>query len=522
MKSKWVKIILVLAAILLVLTTFLLSSHAHSKSAVDRYKGQLRAAGEKLNVDDLLPPRVDPEKNGAKLFFEACQYRTYNGAIDTNAPPAMQTVAPGKAMVGYRQPEIVSWYVSGYPTNNVSVAMTNSWQHIREELNHDKQALELLHELSKYSKLDFGVNYHSLGSMNFNHLAKIKGAELFLSAATIADLNRGDTASSVTNIHAMLAIVNACKDERTIISHLVRFANTAIASGPQWEVLQATNLTDSELGLLQQDWEQMEFIEPMEKALEMERLWGIANIQNLRTSNSPSLSLNIGLFPSPSSGTPGFAGFFTEIKQLGQAARRKASDALWRVSWSYSDELRIMQGDQVTIECVRQIETNGYFESALAEKDRKISALGLGTNADWLRNQLDDTIYGSLVGEVGILGTTTQRILSIEASRRMMIAAIALKRYQLRRGTWPAELKALVPEFLSEIPKDPVDGQPLRYRRNTDGTFLLYSIGSDYKDDGGDGTFTSQAHYWLRARDWVWPQPATAEEIQNYYKNLPK
>ena len=31
-----------------------------------------------------------------------------------------------------------------------------------------------------------------------------------------------------------------------------------------------------------------------------------------------------------------------------------------------------------------------------------------------------------------------------------------------------------------------MDGQPLRYRRNADGTFLLYSIGENGKDDGGN------------------------------------
>ena len=77
---------------------------------------------------------------------------------------------------------------------------------------------------------------------------------------------------------------------------------------------------------------------------------------------------------------------------------------------------------------------------------------------------------------------------------------------------------------LSEVPRDPVDGKPLRYRLNSDGTFLLYSIGQDYKDDGGDPTSTAPiaTFYWLRGRDWVWPQPATPQEIQYYYGHPPK
>jgi hypothetical protein len=78
------------------------------------------------------------------------------------------------------------------------------------------------------------------------------------------------------------------------------------------------------------------------------------------------------------------------------------------------------------------------------------------------------------------------------------------------------------------LPLDPVDGQPLRYRRNSDGTYLLYSIGENGVDDGGnpsleDNTDNSSA-YWpnLHALDWVWPQPATPAEVQYFYDHPPK
>ena len=83
-----------------------------------------------------------------------------------------------------------------------------------------------------------------------------------------------------------------------------------------------------------------------------------------------------------------------------------------------------------------------------------------------------------------------------------------------------------MPEFLSAVPLDPVDGEPSRYKLNSDGTFLLYSIGENGKDDGGNPSLVKDAEgsslNWLnpRALDWVWPQPATEEEIQAYYKNI--
>jgi hypothetical protein len=83
-----------------------------------------------------------------------------------------------------------------------------------------------------------------------------------------------------------------------------------------------------------------------------------------------------------------------------------------------------------------------------------------------------------------------------------------------------------VPEFVPAVPLDPIDGQPLRYRPNADGTFLLYSVGENGVDDGGNPSLekgvTSSNYYWQndRALDWVWPQPATEEDIQAYYKKL--
>jgi hypothetical protein len=105
----------------------------------------------------------------------------------------------------------------------------------------------------------------------------------------------------------------------------------------------------------------------------------------------------------------------------------------------------------------------------------------------------------------------------------VVVTAIALKRYELQHHQLPNTLDELIPEFLKSIPTDYMDGQPLRYRRNGDGTFLLYSVGENGLDDGGNPAFLkyvqSSNYYWQNSEaiDWVWPQPATSEEIQAYY-----
>ena len=108
-----------------------------------------------------------------------------------------------------------------------------------------------------------------------------------------------------------------------------------------------------------------------------------------------------------------------------------------------------------------------------------------------------------------------RKAMTVEAGRQITVAAIALKRYQIKHGNYPPDLNSLVPEFVPNVPFDPMDGQQLRYRPKADGTFLLYSIGENGKDDNGNPSLErgvqSKSLYWQNARalDWVWPQPVT-------------
>ncbi len=71
-----------------------------------------------------------------------------------------------------------------------------------------------------------------------------------------------------------------------------------------------------------------------------------------------------------------------------------------------------------------------------------------------------------------------------QAVLRSAAAAVAAERYRRAQGRWPASLADLIPAQLREVPADPYDGAPLRYRRLDDGV-VIYSVGPDGKDDGG-------------------------------------
>jgi hypothetical protein len=70
------------------------------------------------------------------------------------------------------------------------------------------------------------------------------------------------------------------------------------------------------------------------------------------------------------------------------------------------------------------------------------------------------------------------------AEIHMAQTALAVERFRLVKQGLPENLNQLIPEFLPAVPKDPCDGQPLRFRRLENG-YLIYSVGKDGQDNGG-------------------------------------
>ncbi|HEY4311494.1 MAG TPA: hypothetical protein VGN12_18745 [Pirellulales bacterium] len=86
----------------------------------------------------------------------------------------------------------------------------------------------------------------------------------------------------------------------------------------------------------------------------------------------------------------------------------------------------------------------------------------------------------------GIMSTFSDVEHAIQA-RDAAEVVIALVLFHRKTATWPASLNELVPDLLPAVPADRYDGQPLRYRLR-DGRPVVYSIGPDRHDDGGQST----------------------------------
>ena len=98
------------------------------------------------------------------------------------------------------------------------------------------------------------------------------------------------------------------------------------------------------------------------------------------------------------------------------------------------------------------------------------------------------------------------------------IAVLALRRYRLEKNEYPANLDELIAAgYLKELPVDPFSDKPLVYKKTGD-DFALYSVGPNFKDDGGESGKDSKGRVrkWLDNGDTVfWPVQEFSKEPQD-------
>jgi hypothetical protein len=96
-------------------------------------------------------------------------------------------------------------------------------------------------------------------------------------------------------------------------------------------------------------------------------------------------------------------------------------------------------------------------------------------------NPIGEIFYDMLMPALG--GMSFEKKCEMDVQLRATQTILALRTYQLTHDKLPENLDALVPEFLDKVPVDDFNGQPLHYSAEKK---IVYSVGKNLKDDGGD------------------------------------
>ncbi len=131
----------------------------------------------------------------------------------------------------------------------------------------------------------------------------------------------------------------------------------------------------------------------------------------------------------------------------------------------------------------------------------------------WLMDPLAVTFF--VPRAVEVLQTGGPEALFLHTTLQEATVACALERYRQAERQYPEALQALVPTYLPEVPRDMLDrkGASLKYCRADNEGFVVYSVGLNRVDDGGnssppdvDGQGIPSLVPRLDRGDWVWRQ----------------
>lgn len=510
LRLRWLGIatLIVFAASILLLVF----ERVRGARAIKNRISELIQRGEQFEIVKLEPIRPTPaEDAAAALLLLTNRLNSATTNFYTMIPPRSTFAAPGKAVVSSR---LAHW------KNPLDKRTTNTWVAIHARLAEDPNLPEAIHAALLKSGWNDGFVYHK-GFVDFQigPLPHWKEMALHLEVCALGALNEGRVPVAVGRVEDMLRLVRHQGNSSLIISELVRIACAAMSWHACWEIVVSGQSSEVQLARLQAAWEGFNFSANMARAMEMERAMTMDQFEQMLSSP--------GYLEKAVNQAESSRGWVFGVKwPTSGALLRQVHIPVWRFVWARQDQLRSLNHLQTIIEFDRQVRTKSWA-GLRAETDI------MDAQRSWLFEPQKRGPHQQKLGgydryrflfsgmTLGIGSGATRKALELETQRRLMIVAIALQRHQLRHSAFPEQLEELRPDLLASVPADPMDGKPMRYRRRPDGSPLLYSVGFDGQDNGGDASLPEgdqQSPGIWRGRDAVWPamaSPAEAEQAAN-------
>jgi len=478
-------------AVMAVLAAVPLLLGVRHRSALERYRQSLRASGQLKTLAEATPAPLVNTLNGAPALTSLLIRLP---AVPTELQPLSARGLPA----GKRG---VTWSQTILPTEQT----TNVWPALRDFLSTNATDLAALRSACDAPVFDFPLRYQDGIKMLFPHLPSAKRLAQTLAADALLQLHDGHPDAALADVRGGVQFVARWNREPLLITQLVRIAIGSSMANSTWELLQFRGWTDADLAALQGAWQELDLSAIADRTFDMEQAWGQEAAHNLLTrADHDAMQVAMGGNPSPT---------FSEILNSCLDDPRAGFDEAWdryprwwafRLWRCHQLELVNLQQTQAAREACRAAAASGAWFGPTDQAKQVIA--GLEATVPRLPAYVfsGDSSYGSVLSKFA----------AFQSQRSLVLAAIALERYRLKHGQYPEHSAQLTPEFLAAVPRDDMDGQPLRYRRNADGTFTLYSIGEDGRDDGGDPTPTRTLPSWLHGKDLLWPQPASAAEVE--------
>ena len=488
-----------LACFATLIALFYAEENWRGKRAWEKFRHEWEAKGEHFDFASVVPPPVPDAQNFALTPVVAS---CYERILDKNGKRVNDTNVVNRLEFdlgddyGYRTNGRGNWTSGTMADLNsrleLFAAKTNLFSvpspiqspahDVLQVLGKFAATVEELRQASQLPESRFPLNYDTEcpAAILLPQLAAMKSSIQLLQLRTLAELQNGQPEKALADVKLMLRLIEAIRTEPFLISQLVRIAMWQITLQPIYEGLAEHRWSDAELVAMDAEVEKMDFL------------------TDYKFSIRGEIGLHSGIVEYLRRHPGELANMTSDRDQGGNSSSAPAR--FFPDGWFYQNLLRSSRFMVLYYLPTIDLKQRAVSKSLMRQADE---AFGEEIRHITPYNFLERVLLPAL-------GSAAKKFANAQSSVDLARTAIALERYRLAHGEFPDSLDALAPQFLEKIPHDVIGGQPLKYRREAGGQFVLYSVGWNEKDDGGVVIFKkgSSSEVDINQGDWVWRYPA--------------
>ena len=482
------------------------------KRAWENYKREAEARGERFDLASVVPPPVPDDQN----FFSApivTSALKWHGNQHTDASEGHDTNVVNRMNFNIYRGDSENWPTGGGNWQKGRLTDLKQWQRYFRDFAETPEgktngfpvasqpqtpAADILLALSVFNPaieelrqacqrpyarmpLDYESGFDGVGEL-LPYLADVKRCGQLFQLRILAELDDRQSEQALDDVKLVLHVTDSIRDQPYLISHLVRVAMTAITLQPVYEGLAQQRWSDVQLTGLEQALAKLDFLADFQFAMKGEKIFAIETFERQRITRE----------------------YKTVDDRSGTNKIITVSLRLMPGAYFYQNELTFAQMHQQ------------YILPLVDQTNRIVAPAALRQSLAAVQAQLKH--YSPYKVQALMLfpavANGVKKFAMIQSQVDLARVACALERYRLAHGDYPETLDALAPLFIGKLPHDIIGGQPspgsgsasqpLHYRRTDNGKFLLYSVGWNEKDDGGQVAFAKNGSVDREQGDWVW------------------
>lgn len=447
----------VLGGLVILFPLFHAVENARGNRAWKTWQREREAAGDVFDPMALVPAPIPDANNFAAAPRVAAAIHGTQPLVAL--PPGWPTTPAGNWREGQRADLEV--FRKAFPKGNLEQALAPY-----------KEALDDLALAARRPSCRVPPTYTSLTEAGFPALLGFRAAARVLQLRALQALHTGHLEAAYQDVTTLLRMVEHFKQEPLLLCQLLRMALGNLALQPLWEGLAMHAWTQPQLTGLRAAVAKTDFLGSMELAWKEERAFHGPNSVKLAAVSPWSWSYGP---PHPwEDQVPGE----NKLKAL---VRKLATPRGWILQ-------NAVFADKVLKEALCDPLDPAKGRIAPRNQDALVAVFAR-------RHFSPYTFMFPMVPpaltEQNIRAARTQT--GFDQAR----TACDLELFRHSKGAYPEQLADLG----GQLPQDPIDGRPLRYRRTPEGGYLLYSVGWNGVDDQGQPGHGNDP---LRDGDWVW------------------